>query len=197
MKEKIGKWILKLLGWKHQVPEVFKVKRAVMIGAPHTSNWDILYSLAGMWAAGYRPKFFIKKEWIDKPLIGSIIKWLGGIPVDRSKRNNLVQHSVDMLRKADELVLLVPVEGTRKRVDAWKKGFYYIALESELPLLLAYLDYKKKEAGVGRMIYLSGDFEKDMLEIENFYKNITAKHPENFNPHIFHRSNEHKTIPKG
>ena len=190
MKEKIGKGILKLLGWKHRVPEAYKVKKAVMIGAPHTSNWDILYSLAGMWAAGYRPKFFIKKEWIDKPVIGRIIKWLGGIPVDRSKRNNLVQHSVDMLKQADELVLLVPAEGTRKRVDAWKKGFYYIALESGLPLLLAYLDYGKKEAGVGRMMYVSGDFEKDMAEIEDFYKDIIAKHPENYNPKIFKRAGE-------
>lgn len=190
MKQKIGKAILKLLGWKHRVPEEFKVKKAVMIGAPHTSNWDILYSIAGMWAAGYTPKFFIKKEWIDKPVIGGFLKWLGGIPVDRGKRNNLVQHSVDMLKQADELVLLVPVEGTRKRVNAWKKGFYYIALESGLPLLLAYLDYGKKEAGVGRMMYVSGDFEKDMTEIEDFYKDVTAKHPENYNPRIFKRTGE-------
>ena len=192
MKKKIGKGILKLLGWKHKVPETYKVSKAVMIGAPHTSNWDILYSLAGMWAAGYRPKFFIKKEWIEKPLIGGIIRWLGGIPVDRTKRNNLVQHSVDMLHKEKELVLLVPAEGTRKRVDAWKKGFYYIALQSGLPLLLAYLDYGKKEAGVGKMMYVSGDYEKDMEEIENFYKNITAKHPENYNPKIFKRQGEKK-----
>ncbi len=190
MKKFIGKLILKLFGWRHKVPEEYRISKGVMIGAPHTSNWDIVFSLAGMWAAGYRPKFFIKKEWIDNPFVGWLIKWLGGIPVDRSKRNNLVDHSVEMLNSADKLILLVPVEGTRKRVKAWKKGFYYIALRSGLPVILAYLDYKKKEAGVGKIMKLSGDFEKDMLEIEEFYKHITAKYPEKYNPKIFLREKE-------
>ena len=188
MKKIIGKFILKLFGWGHRVPEEFRIRKGVMIGAPHTSNWDMLFSLAGMWAAEYRPKFFIKKEWTDKPLIGGFIKWLGGIGVDRSKRNNLVEHSVKMLNKHDRLILLVPAEGTRSRVKAWKKGFYHIARQADLPVILAYLDYKKKEAGVGKIMYLSGDFEKDMTEIENFYKNITAKYPEKYNPRIFIRS---------
>lgn len=190
MKKLIGKWILKLTGWKHNVPDEYKIKKGVMVGAPHTSNWDILYSLAGMWAAEYRPKFFIKKEWTEKPLIGAFIKWLGGIPVDRSKRNNLVDYSAELLQKEDELILLVPVEGTRSRVKEWKKGFYHIARKADMPVILAYLDYKKKEAGVGKIMRLSGDFEKDMEEIEAFYKNITAKYPDKYNPKIFIRSAE-------
>ena len=190
MKKFIGKSILKLLGWKHNVPDRFRVPKAVMIGAPHTSNWDILYSLAGMWAAGYRPRFFIKSEWSDHPLVGWLIRWLGGIGVDRSKRNRLTDHAIEMLHRADELVLLVPVEGTRKRVDAWKKGFYHIARGAGLPVLLAYLDYGRKEAGVGDMIYLSGDFEADMERIEKFYAGITAKYPENYNPRIFIRKDD-------
>ncbi len=190
MKQKFGWLVLKLFGWKHNVPEKYRISKGIMIGAPHTSNWDIVFSLAGMWAAGYRPKFFIKKEWIDNPFVGWLIKWLGGIGVNRTKRNRLVEYSVEMLKKSDKLILLVPVEGTRKRVKAWKKGFYHIARQADLPVILAYLDYKKKEAGVGKIIKLSGDFEKDMLEIENFYKNITAKYPENFNPQIFIRSED-------
>jgi len=188
MKKFIGKWILKLTGWKLNVPEEYRIKKGVMVGAPHTSNWDILYTLAGMWAAEYRPKFFIKKEWMDKPVIGQIIKWLGGIPVDRSKRNNLVDYSVELLKKEKELILLVPVEGTRSRVKEWKKGFYHIARKADMPVILAYLDYGKKEAGVGKIMHLTGDFEKDMEQIEEFYKDVTAKYPEKYNPKIFIRS---------
>jgi 1-acyl-sn-glycerol-3-phosphate acyltransferase len=188
MKKFIGKLILKLFGWKHNVPQEFRIKKGVMIGAPHTSNWDMLFSLAGMWAAEYRPKFFIKNDWTDHPLVGWLIRWLGGIGVDRNKRNRLVEYSVEMLNKEKELILLVPAEGTRSRVKQWKKGFYYIARQAKLPVILAYLDYKKKEAGVGKIIELTGDFEKDMTEIENFYKNITAKYPEKYNPQIFLRS---------
>ncbi len=192
MKKTIGKGILKLFGWKLNVPQAYRIKKGVMIGAPHTSNWDIVFSLAGMWAAGYRPRFFIKKEWIDKPVIGAFIRWLGGIPVDRTKRNNLVQHSVEMLRTSDELMLLVPVEGTRSRVPEWKKGFYHIALQAGVPVVLAYLDYKKKEAGVGGVVELTGNFEEDMIRIENFYKNISAKYPEKYNPQIFIRKDGNK-----
>ncbi|NPA42525.1 MAG: glycerol acyltransferase [Chlorobi bacterium] len=190
MKKLIGRLILKLAGWKLRVPPEYRIKKGVMVGAPHTSNWDILYTLAGMWAAEYRPKFFIKKEWIDKPVIGAVLKWLGGIPVDRSKRNNLVEHSVELLRQSDELILLVPAEGTRSRVKEWKKGFYHIARKANLPVILAYLDYKKKEAGVGKIMHLTGDFYKDMEEIEAFYKNVTPKYPEKYNPKIFIRPHE-------
>ena len=92
-----------------------------------------------------------------------------------------------MLNSEKELLLLVPAEGTRSAVDKWKLGFYHIAKEAGLPILLSYLDYAKKEAGVGKMVYPSDDFEKDMLEIENFYKNITPKHPEKYNKQIFIR----------
>lgn len=190
MKKKVGKWILRLAGWKHRVPQEFRIDKGVMIGAPHTSNWDILYSLAGMWAAGYRPRFFIKKEWTDNFFVGWLIRWLGGIGVDRKKHNNLVNYSVELLKNSDKLVLLVPVEGTRSRVEEWKKGFYHIARKADLPVILAYLDYGKKEAGVGDIIRLSGDFERDMSRIEDFYRNVTAKYPEKYNPVIFKRKTD-------
>ncbi len=188
MKKNFGRLILGLFGWKLNVPWRFRIKKAVMIGAPHTSNWDIVFSLAGMWAAGYRPRFFIKKEWTENFFVGWLIRWLGGIGVDRSKRNNLVEYSVEMLNQTDDLILLVPAEGTRSRVPAWKKGFYYIALKADLPVILAYLDYRKKEAGVGDVMKLTGDFEKDMEKIERFYKHIHPKYPEKYNPEIFIRS---------
>ncbi len=189
MKKALAKFVNFITGWRVNVPEEFRIKKAVMIAAPHTSNWDLLYAMAGLWYVGYRPRFFIKDDFKKVPVLNWILKWLGAIWVNRKKHNNLIKHSVNMLNKEKELILLVPAEGTRSAVDQWHLGFYHIAKQSGLPVLLAYLDYAKKEAGVGKMLYPGDDFEKDMLEIENFYKNITAKYPEKYNKRIFKRKN--------
>jgi 1-acyl-sn-glycerol-3-phosphate acyltransferase len=105
--------------------------------------------------------------------------------VDRSKNNNLVDYATELFSKYDELVLMVPAEGTRKRVEKWKTGFYHIATKANVPVALGFLDYKNKLAGVGDLITLSGDFEKDMTVIQDFYKNIAAKHPKLYNEKIF------------
>jgi len=158
-----------------------------VIAAPHTSNWDLIHALPGLWLGEYRPQFFIKDDFKKIPVINWLLKWVGAIWVNRKKHNNLIAHSADMLNHEEELILLVPAEGTRKAVPQWKMGFYHIAKQAGLPILLAYLDYAKKEAGVGKIIYPSDDMEKDLLEIEDFYKNITPKYPENFNKQIFIR----------
>jgi len=190
MKKAIAKFVNFITGWHVKVPEEYRLKKAVMIAAPHTSNWDLIHALPGLWLGGYRPKFFIKDDFKKIPIINFLLKWVGAIWVNRSKKNNLIQHSVDMLNKEKELILLVPAEGTRSAVPRWKLGFYHIAKEAGLPILLSYLDYAKKEAGVGKIVYPSDNFEKDMLEIENFYKNITPAHPEKYNPKIFIRKKE-------
>ena len=187
MKKLLAKFVNFITGWHVNVPEEFRIKKAVMIAAPHTSNWDLIHALPGLWLGGYRPRFFIKDDFKKIPIINWLLKWVGAIWVNRKKNNNLIKHSVDMLNREKELVLLVPAEGTRSAVPNWKLGFYHIAKDSGLPILLAYLDYPKKEAGVGKIVYPSDDFEKDMLEIENFYKNITPKHPEKYNKQIFIR----------
>ncbi len=187
MKKAFAKFVNFISGWHINIPEEFRLKKAVMIAAPHTSNWDLVHALPGLWLGDYKPKFFIKDDFKKFPVINWVLKWLGAIWVNRKKRNNLIQHSVDMLNREDELVLLVPAEGTRSAVPRWRLGFYHIAKQAGLPILLAYLDYDKKEAGVGKVVYPSDDFEKDMLEIENFYKNITPKHPEKYNKQIFIR----------
>ncbi len=187
MKKLLAKFVNFITGWHVNVPEKFRIKKAVMIAAPHTSNWDLIHALPGLWLGGYRPRFFIKDDFKKIPIINWLLKWVGAIWVNRKKNNNLIKHSVEMLNREKELLLLVPAEGTRSAVDKWKLGFYHIAKEAGLPILLSYLDYAKKEAGVGKMIYPSDDFEKDMLEIENFYKNITPKYPEKYNKQIFIR----------
>jgi 1-acyl-sn-glycerol-3-phosphate acyltransferase len=184
MKKLLGRFVLFITGWKSSYPEEYKVKKCVMLAAPHTSNWDLLFAMAVYWKEGIHNRFFIKNMY-TKGFFGFFFKWLGAIGVDRSKNNNLVDYATELFGNYDELVLMVPAEGTRKKVEKWKTGFYHIATKANVPVALGFLDYKKKLAGVGDLITLSGDFEKDMTVIQDFYKNIAAKHPELYNEKIF------------
>jgi len=108
------------------------------------------------------------------------MRWLGGIPVDRSRAGNLVQGTVDAFNEAARLTVIVPPEGTRSKVTRWKTGFYYIAQGAGVPIALGYLDFRKKEGGIGRMFQPSGDIAADMVEIQAFYAGITGKSPGKF-----------------
>lgn len=184
MKRLIGKFIFFIFGWKTVFKPENLVKKSVMIAAPHTSNWDLVFALAFYWKVGVDAKFFIKDDW-TKGLHGKIIKSFGGIGVTRGKKNNLVDFAVKNFNDKNEFVLLVPAEATRKRVKKWKRGFYVIAEQANVPVSLGFLDYKKKIAGLGDLIHLTGNFEADMTKIQEFYKTIHAKYPENYNPSIF------------
>jgi len=184
MKKIIGKFVLFITGWKTSYLKQFHTDKCVMIAAPHTSNWDLLYALAIYWKEGVNAKFLIKDVY-TKGLQGVFFKWAGAIGVDRSKNNNMVEYAVGLFRTLDKLVLLIPAEGTRKRVKKWRMGFYHIAKNANVPVSLGYLDYKHKIAGIGGLITLSGDIEKDMRFIEDFYKDITGKYPELYNKKIF------------
>ena len=122
----------------------------------------------------------IKKEAFKWPY-GWLLKKVGGVPIDRSKSINRVDQVVELFKVTDPMFFALTPEGTRKRSDNWKKGFYYIALQAKVPILLSYIDYEKKEAGVGPPFYPTGDFEKDFKEIEDFYRGRVGKHPEFFN----------------
>lgn len=184
MKKIIGSLVLFIFGWKDYYPDKFKAQKTVMIAGPHTSNWDLIFALAVYWKKEKKAQFLIKNNY-TKGLHGYIFKWMGAIGVDRSKHNNLVDYAVSLFKTNDELILMVPAEGTRKRVEKWKTGFYHIAKNANIPVSFGFLDYKKKIAGVGDLYKLSHDFEKDMLYIQNFYKDISAKFPEQYNPKIF------------
>lgn len=184
MRAKFARFVLFVFGWKTVYTPNFKVDKCVMLGAPHTSNWDMLFGLALYWKANIRAKFFIK-DFYTKGLHGFFFRWLGGIGVNRKKHNNLVDYAVKLFETSEKLALGVPAEGTRKRVERWKTGFYHIATQANVPVCLCYADYKKKIAGVGKVMMLSGDFEKDMTLIQEFYKDKTAKFPEKYNKRIF------------
>lgn len=184
MKKLLGRFALFLFGWKASYPDTFRIPKTVMIAAPHTSNWDLLFSMATFWKMGIAPKFLIKNDY-TKGLPGYFFRWLGAIGVDRSKHSNLVDYAVSLFETRDQLVLMVPAEGTRKKVEKWKTGFYHMAQQAGVPVSLGYLDYRNKIAGVGGLYMLTGYFEEDMAYIQEFYKDIEGKYPENYNPKIF------------
>jgi len=184
MKSFLGRLILTILGWKSDYLKEFQVDKFVIIAAPHTSNWDLVYAMAVFWKFKIPVKYFIKDSF-TKGLHGVIFKAMGAIGVDRSKTGNLVHHAAASIQKMDKVALMVPAEGTRSKVKKWKTGFYHIAKKANVPVALGYLDYENKVAGVGQLIKLTNNFEEDMKKIETFYKDIKGKHPEKYNPKIY------------
>ncbi len=173
-------WWFRLKGWKTGEPIPPHVKKCVVIAAPHTSNWDFVYSLATAQIMGLKVGYLAKKELFRFPLKGLLFR-TGGIPVTRSRQTNLVASIIQLFAEKEELKLMIPAEGTRKRVDKWKSGFYHVALGAGVPVFMGYLDYKNKIAGYGPQLVLSGDKEKDAAIIRDFYSDKTARYPELFN----------------
>jgi len=184
MKKIIGNFVLWVSGWKADYPAEYVVRKTVMIAAPHTSNWDLLYALAVYWKKGIPAQFLIKDNY-TKGIHGYFFRWLGAIGVNRQKNTKMVDFAVSLFNATDDLILMIPAEGTRKRVEKWKTGFYHIAIHAKVPISLGFLDYKNKIAGVGKVFSLSGNFEHDMRVIEAFYETKTGKYPENYNPKIY------------
>ena len=173
----LSKLYLKLIGWKTGSILNPSVKKCVLVGAPHTSNMDFPIALATLYASGVGVRFLAKKSLFKFPL-GILMRVMGGIAVDRSKHSNMVDMMIDMFESSSSLVLLIPAEGTRSYVKEWKSGFYYTALGAKVPIVLGYLDYGRKTAGFGDLFYPTGDYQKDLAEIKNFYRQFTARHPE-------------------
>ena len=183
MKKAISHLILKLLGWKI-IGDIPSEKKYVIILAPHTSNWDFIIGRCFGYILGIKAKFLGKSQLFKFPY-GWIFRAMGGIPVDRTTHNNLVSFAIDLFNKSDELVLGIAPEGSRSRVDAWKLGFYHIAVGANIPIAIAFLDYDKREAGVKTMFKAEGDVDKDLNRSEEIYKKVQAKYPEKYNPKIF------------
>lgn len=184
MKKQIGRFALWVFRWKSETTDYKIITRSVMIAAPHTSNWDLIFMVAIFWKHQVNVKFFIKDAY-TKGIHGFFFRWLGGIGIDRSKPNNMVEVASGLFKKTDRLIIIIPPEGTRKRVPKWKKGFYFIAKQAQVPISLGYLDYEKKIGGVGGFLSVSDSFNEDMKNIQHFYRTKTAKFPEMYNPEIY------------
>lgn len=186
---------LKIWGWtiKGRLPE--DLEKCVIIAAPHTANSDFAIGWLAYRVMGVHVKFLIKKESFKFPF-GILLRSMGGVPVDRNKSNNTVSQVVEMFNEHDSFYVAITPEGTRKLAKRWKKGFYFIARKANVPVVLAYMDYAKKQGGVGPTIYLTDDYDADLVKIQDFYKNVSAKYPENFNltPQINKESEPKKSI---
>jgi 1-acyl-sn-glycerol-3-phosphate acyltransferase len=176
----ISKMILRLFGWKVIGGIPADVPKCVVSVAPHTSMWDFVIGRLAFWELGLKARFLIKKELFFWPL-GPVIKWLGGIPVDRQKKGNLVEQVADMFNNYDSLYITVTPEGTRKLVNEWKRGYYYISLKAKVPIALGFLDYRKKIGGVVNIFYPSGNYDEDRKIVEAAYRGLGARHPEKYN----------------
>jgi 1-acyl-sn-glycerol-3-phosphate acyltransferase len=171
---------LKLTGWKIEGTLPPDAQKSVFIAAPHTSNWDLPYTLMVAFALRLNP-YWMGKHSIFKAPFGGVMRWLGGIPVNREQSNNLVAASADAIRAADgPLQLIVPPEGTRSKTRYWKTGFYYIALGAQVPIVMAYMDYSTKRSGLGPLFKPTGDMQADMAAIKGFYAPFKGKNAAQF-----------------
>ncbi len=175
-------FIFKATGWKFKTEIPSELRSFIFIGAPHTSNWDFVPAMAMAHLLKRNARFVIKAEWVKFPL-GLIMKPAGAIGLDRNKLKAGAGSNTDLMallfKEYPELVLMISPEGTRKPNENWKTGFYYIAQKANVPIVLGYADYSTKTAGVGKVIYPT-NFEQDMIQITDFYREIKGCHPENF-----------------
>jgi 1-acyl-sn-glycerol-3-phosphate acyltransferase len=165
--------LFKMCGWRLEgaVPDY---RKYVIIAAPHTSNWDFVVAMGVAFA------FRLKVYWMGKHTLfrwpfGPVTRWLGGIAVERSAQHNLVAQTVEQFNRHDALIIGIPPEGTRRQVAQWKTGFYYIALQAQVPIVLGFFDYQSKVAGFGPTFLPTGDIEPDMAKIRAFYAPLKGR----------------------
>jgi 1-acyl-sn-glycerol-3-phosphate acyltransferase len=172
----LSRSILKLIGWRveGQVPEVPK---CIVVVAPHTSNWDFPVAMLYALALGLNVSYLAKAELFRRPLLGRLFYRLGGIPVERDRAQAVVHSAIRAFEERDHLMLGITPEGTRKKVAAWKTGFYRIAVGARVPIALAFLDYGRKTGGFGPLLYPTGDITHDITAIRAFYAGVVACRP--------------------
>jgi len=169
--------MLKLIGWQ-AIGKPIADQRFVLIGAPHTSNWDFPIMLMVVLKLRLRLHWMGKNNLFRFPF-GGLMRWLGGIPIDRSRTHGVVDQVTQQYRDNPQLVVLIPPEGTRSRVREWRTGFYHIANNAGIPILMGYIDAERKEAGLADFFHPTGDVEADIKAIRAFYATKRGIRPEN------------------
>lgn len=173
----LSRFLLKIFGWQTelnvQVPD-----KCILIGAPHTTNWDFPLAILGMSAMGIQFNWVGKHTLFRWPL-GYFMRSLGGISLDRkSGGTGFAIKAIDAFRSHERFILAIAPEGTRHKTDHWKSGFYKIAIKSKVPIAMGFVDYKKKVLGIGDILTPSGEKERDFNQIKDFYLDKSGKHPE-------------------
>jgi 1-acyl-sn-glycerol-3-phosphate acyltransferase len=169
--------------WKCDMRLPDGLRKAVILAVPHTANRDFPVGVGASYTMTGRYGFLGKKELFDGPF-GWVFRAVGGIPVDRSSSHNMVDQVATFMNAQDEFFLVMAPEGTRKRTERWKTGFYQIAKKLKVPIVLGYMDFKEKKVGLERVLYPTWDEDRDFAEIEAFYGTITACYPEKYNPKL-------------
>jgi len=173
-------WMLRLAGWRGVLAQPVPL-RCVVVFYPHTSNWDFPLGLMAKWLFGVHFRFIAKQSLFATPLAFWLRRW-GGIPVDRSGHTGVIARLAAEFASHDDFRLVVAPEGTRSLTGHWKSGFYHLARAAEVPLALAFIDYRRHEVGVGGFLDLTGDVAADMARIAGFYADKTARRPEHAGP---------------
>lgn len=184
--QRAAKATLNLLGWQ-LVSELPPVHKYLLIGAHHTSSWDFPLVLLMMAGLGLRLRW-IGKDSLFKGPQGRLMRWLGGIPVERGARKNFVGQIVDLYNARQDMVITIAPEGTRSALDHWKTGFYHIASGANVPIAMGFLDYSRKRCGVGGYFYPTGNLETDATILRRFYADKVGKFP--------HEQGEIRFLPK-
>ncbi len=172
----LSRLILRLIGWRvdMRLPEQ---SRYVIIGYPHTSNWDFVLGMLARWSMNL-PLNWVAKHSIFWGPFGYLLVRMGGVPLDRAHSHGFLDHMVELFEQREQFIIGIMPEGTRSRVSRWKTGFYYIAHRAQVPIALGYLDYPNKVIGVGKVIETSGDIQEDMQIIREFYADKIGCRPE-------------------
>ena len=178
-----GRTFLRVYGFRVRggAPEVAK---AVVVAYPHTSNWDFPFTLAVAAALDIDIRWLGKRS-LFKPPFGWLMHKLGGIPVDRSKSTKMVDSITASLTSVEEGLVVIPPEGTRGKAGRWKTGFYWVAMGAKVPIVLGFMDYGRKEGGLGEVLHPSGDLHADLEHIREFYEGMTGKRPDKQGPITF------------
>lgn len=167
--------LINLAGW--HVPPFPDVQKAIVVGGPHTSNWDGVIGFSAALALGLNARFLIKHNLFKGPL-GWVLRKLGGIPVDRSQAGGVVRQAVRQLQQNDRLILVVTPEGTRSSASQWKTGFHRIAREAGVPILVTVADYATRELRFPLVLEATDDLEADLEQLYDCFASVTPKHPE-------------------
>lgn len=183
VKKVIANIVAKVLGWKIQGEIPGHIQKMVMIGAPHTSNWDLFTTLCCAWHYKLQVHWLGKESLFSNPFIRTISKILGGIKVDRTQSDQTVDRiSKAILASKKRVCLVIAPEGTRTKKSGWRSGFYYIAKKANIPIGLGFTNYANRTMGVGRILTNVEDLDQTMTEIQDFYKNIVGKYPDKQSP---------------
>ncbi len=172
----LGRWVLRVLGWRIE-GNFPNTPKCVAIAAPHTSNWDFPVGLAAMFALGLRVDW-IAKHTLFRPPFGGLLRWLGGVSVDRRARHGFVEETAEVFRTRQGLCICIAPEGTRGKVAEWKSGFYRIAQAAEVPIVPIAFDWSSRVVNLMPVFTPSGDYDADLPAIKGRFAGVRARRPE-------------------